>query len=212
MPKLKAALIGHSFVRRYAEDRTGSSRPSPAIAASKMHVNELFSKVHVFGNDSFTIPQMRNNIHRAGALSLDCIVINTGSNDLCQRKCDIDDLVISLIDEAKFLLDSGARHITLLGVASRTRCREVTVFTFNERAQHFNRSLREAAEMETGIEFMYMKGFWRDTGGAELPVSRWSDDGIHPAVSETKREAGMDKYHRLIRRCLMRGAHFVHRS
>ena len=209
-PKLKGALLGHSFARRLATDITGMTNPPPEISAARMEVSQIYKKFYIFGNESFTVEQLYDNVIRAGGLGLDVVAIHCGTNDLTSRECDIDALVGGLMGYTGYLVHGcGVKHVTLLGVVNRTKCREVSHATFSDRAQKFNKKLKKAVKEVPGANFAYMKGFWRDVDGGHLPVKSWSDDGIHPSVSSRKRDKGMDKYRKNVRRCLLKGARHV---
>ena len=215
---LTAALIGHSYIRRLAEDIAYEGRPkrpnfSPKMAADRMSVEALFDKVHIFGKDSFTLHQMQKNICRAGRLHPDVVVINCGSNDLCEMECDVQKVVNGLVSYANFLrIGYGVKYIAIIGVANRKKCRSISQDEFAERAYAFNGRLKAVLETVDGVDYADMKGFHRDLNGNELPVGAWSDDGVHPAASGDKRENGMEKYRKVVRRSLLKGAGSVFRQ
>lgn len=216
MPELKAVVIGHSFVRRLGSDIAGKREgyPSPKMAARTMNLSKNFKAVHFYGNDAYTLHQLRDSILRAGRdVRPDVCVINCASNDLCQRTCDVQEVVTGLISYARFLRSiHHVKFVAILGVINRKRCREVTQEIFQERAHKFNGLLKIACAEENGVQYVNMRGFWRDEAGNELPVSSWSTDGIHPARSQSKRRMGIEKYRHIVRRSLLDGSAFVKRQ
>ena len=214
MTRLKGALVGHSFTRRLSEYYSGKrgGLATPERTARKLNLDGLYRKIYIFGQDSYTVSGLRNNIYRAGDVRPACVVINCGSNDLCKMRCDMQALVNGLVAYAGYLHGCGVQHVTLLGVVKRKKCREVTPELFATRAHTFNGMLMAAVENLPGVEYGNMKGFWKDTNGNELAVDDWSDDGIHPSTRPEKRARGVEKYGRVIRRCLLAGVHHAHRS
>ena len=220
MPKLRACIVGHSFVRRLGEDLCKGNHgeaPSPSTAADELFVNKQFNKIHIFGNESFLVKDLVKNICKAGKLRPDCVIIHCGSNDLCKKECDVKKIVDGLVSFANFLrISYEVKHVSLLAVAGRTKCRDVSNATFRDRAETFNKQLKEAVEASNhacrkkATSFVYLKGFCCDKEGNELPVSVWSSDGIHPATG-SKRSQGMEKYRRLMRKSLLAGAGIVHK-
>ena len=213
---LRACIVGHSFVRRLGEDlyvsEENGRQPPPGIAAMSLEIDNLYHKVHLFGQDNFTVQQMREDIYKVGALRPHCVIINCGSNDLTTRLCDVGKLIDQLVAYAEFLSHGcDVIHVAVLGVLDRSKCRGVSPEDFQKRAFEFNGKLKDAVKHLHGIEYVNMKGFWRDDLGEKVPVKRWSDDGIHPATSIARRKHGIDKYRRIIRRCLLTGAARAHR-
>ena len=211
---LRACIIGHSFVRRLGNDLeregVGSRRRySPCSAASQMVMAGLYSRIYIYGNEAYTLEQLESSIRTAARLNPDVVLLNVGSNDITSPRCNVEKLAIDLVAVAKRLQkEYRVKYVAILGIAPRTKwkCKHVSVDMFDERAYRLNELLKASVKHTQGIVYAAMKGFHHDQEGNPLPVNTWSDDGIHPAADGEKREMGMLKYRKLIRRCLLNGS------
>ena len=203
--RLRACVIGHSFVRRLRETIAHKAGRDDVRAAPRiLRVDDTFEEIYVLGKSGYTLSEIRNDVFYAGDLRPDVVLINCGSNDLCDAKCDVDAVANGLISFANLLRVSfTVSVVVIMGVVRRDRCRNVSPEMFEERAYRLNGLLQRRTSRMTGIIFEPMRGFWRCPDGVySLPVTAWSRDGIHPQLSTT----GNDKYKRNMRRCLLSAA------
>ena len=204
-PRLRACVVGHSFVRRLREavisDAEGST-PVHRHAPNWLDVSRLYGSVYVEGRSGYTISGLRRDIFEAGSRYPHVVIINCGSNDVCTPDFDADAAVSALMSYAGLLrISYGVRLVVLMPVINRTRCRGLAAGEFRRRAYDFNGLLRSRAGEEDGVCVEPMRGFWRDDCGGMLPVRAWSSDGIHPGPAVTS--SGFGKYRRNIRRVLL---------
>ena len=190
---LHACIVGHSFVRRLQDAVGGaprilSHRDAAALNAPDwFRVQDHYHRVDFFGQSGYTVSMLQRDITSAGLLYPDVVIIESGSNDLCYRECDIDALVTGLFSYASMLREvHGVRLVIMASVLNRDRCRQVSPAQFRSRAFAFNRKMAARAARTPGVKFEVLRGFWRDPLGAPLPVSAWAGDGIHPAQGTTR--------------------------
>ena len=197
--RLRAAIIGHSYVRRLGDHarRHGCSTPT------WFQLNRLFREIAIFGRSGYTVGELAGEVSAAGSLHPDIVIINCGTNDLCQPDCDVERVVQGLISYAHFLRVSyQVKVVIIMGAIRRTRCRGTPKTLLDRRLYDFNGLLKSLTENVPGIQYGVMKGFWRDPETkAELPVDAYTSDGIHPGPDEE--DEGFIKYKRNIRRCLL---------
>ena len=204
--ELTACVIGHSWVRRLGVKVCGRSRNEARAArnaARSMRLDATYSQIHVMGKAGYLVTEIRKDIFKAGQMSPDVVVINCGSNDLCDYRCDPSKVANALVSYAKLLrLSYHVRYVVLLSIVRRKRCRRATQDQFWDRAYEVNKLLGSMTQNTAGIDFVVLKGFSKcPDGKTVLPVDDWSGDGIHPDDDE-----GGKKYLRNIRGCLLTGA------
>ena len=200
--RFTACILGHSFVRRLHDAIACEDHDVAHRAPDSLRVDRLFSRIDIFGRSGYTVSELRHDVLAAGQQRPDLVIINCGSNDLCQERCDVEQVARELMSYADYLrISFGVRLVMLMGVIWRTRCHGVSSFVFSARAAELNRRPRDMSENRRGVLYMNMRGFWSPDGSSELPVSAYSSDGIHPGPDPTTH--GFRKYRRNIRRCLI---------
>ena len=207
--RLRACNVGHSFVRRLGESlecearRDGTDACVGVAAPGLLRVDDVYNEVWTLGRSGYTLHGIRSDIFSTGNLFPDVVILNCGSNDLCDRFVDIESIADGLVSYAHLLTVSfGVKVVYILGVVGRDRCRQVSAAVFRSRAWRLNRAVCVRIRQYDGIHFDVMRGFWRcPDGSSELHVSAWSRHGIHPNSS-----AGARKYRRNNRRVLLAAA------
>ena len=185
---LHACIVGHSFVRRLQDAVGGaprilSHRDAAALNAPDwFRVQDHYHRVDFFGQSGYTVSMLQRDITSAGLLYPDVVIIESGSNDLCYRECDIDALVTGLFSYASMLREvHRVRLVIMASVLNRDRCRQVSPAQFRSRAFAFNRKMAARAARTPGVKFEVLHGFWRDPLGAPLPVSASRGGGWRPS-------------------------------
>ena len=138
--RLRACVIGHSFVRRLRETIAHKAGRDDVRAAPRiLRVDDTFEEIYVLGKSGYTLSEIRNYVFYAGDLRPDVVLINCGSNDLCDAKCDVDAVANGLISFANLLRVSfTVSVVVIMGVVRRDRCRKVSPEMFEERAYRLN--------------------------------------------------------------------------
>ena len=155
---LHACIVGHSCVRRLQDAVGGaprilSHRDAAALNAPDwFRVQDHYHRVDFFGQSGYTVIMLQRDITSAGLLYPDVVIIESGSNDLCYRECDIDALVTGLFSYASMLREvHGVRLVIMASVLNRDRCRQVSPAQFRSRAFAFNRKMAARAARTPGV-------------------------------------------------------------
>ena len=130
---LHACIVGHSFVRCLQDvvggaPRILSHRDAAALNAPNwFRVQDHYHRVDFSGQSGYTVSMLQRDITSAGLLYPDVVIIESGSNDLCYRECDIDALVTGLFSYASMLREVRVvRLVIMASVLNRDRCRQVS--------------------------------------------------------------------------------------
>ena len=123
---LHACIVGHSFVRRLQDAVGGaprilSHRDAAALNAPDwFRIQDHYHRVDFFGQSGYTVSMLQRDITSAGLLYPDVVIIESGSNDLCYRECDIDALVTGLFSYTSMLREvHGVRLVIMASVLNR---------------------------------------------------------------------------------------------
>ena len=159
--RLRACVIGHSFVRRLRETIAHKAGRDHVRAAPRiLRVDDTLEEIYVLGKSGYTLSEIRNDVFYAGDLRPDVVFINCGSNHLCDTKCDVDAVANGLISFANLLRVSfTVSVVVIMGVVKHDRCRNVSPEMFKERAYRLNGLLQRRTSRMTGIVFEPMRGF-----------------------------------------------------
>lgn len=205
---LNACIIGHSFVKRLNSCLSTQANGARDVALEVpriLRLNKLYNRIQLFGHNGYTVPQLRQQVLAAGRQSPDVVVINCGSNDICDVDCKPEDIANALVAYANLLTDSfGVKRVVIVGVIRRERCRGITAEEFSRRAHELNGVLKAVLANDNKVKFCQLRGFWRTQGGEQLDVASYSRDGIHPGPSYDS--VGFMKYQNNVRRILVSSA------
>ena len=146
--RLRACIVGHSFVRRLGDSledearRDGTDACLGVAAPGLLKVDDVYNEVWTLGRSGYTLHGIRNDIFTTGNLFPDVVILNCGSNDLCDRFVDIESIADGLVSYAHLLTVSfGVKVVYILGVVWRDRCRQVSAAVFRSRARRLNRAV-----------------------------------------------------------------------
>jgi hypothetical protein len=210
--KFSACVIGHSYVRRLGDALSSEVKHKEELCRETprlLRVDFQFERIEFFGHNGHLLSEMRQQVISAGRTRPDLVIINCGSNDLCEINCDLHVIAKGIFSYANFLIISfGVKCVNIIGVLRRDRCRHISAQDFHKRSFALNGLLKSMAATEAKIIFTQMRGFWRTEDGEQLAVTTWSDDGIHPGRSVNSR--GFKKYRNNIRRALLNSATHLH--
>ena len=87
--RLRACVIGHSFVRRLRETIAHKAGRDDVRAAPRiLRVDDTFEEIYVLGKSGYTLSEIRNDVFYAGGLRPDVVLINCGvCFNLCSNTC-----------------------------------------------------------------------------------------------------------------------------
>ena len=204
--RLKAAFIGHSFVKRFHNVLFAEKLPGKSMSLSMptiLNVDDHYSYIRVYGRSGAKLKDLISLIDKVGKAHPDVLVIDIGTNDICDRECDVRELVRRLMILAEYAqIGHGVRAVYFCNVLNRGRCREVSQSVFSDRKILFNDLMQESCESRDFVDFHKFSGFWKDSEGRPLEIKMWSADLIHPGPSP--KSHGFRKYRRSIRKCMLK--------
>ena len=164
MSNNNVAIIGHSFIRRLNEWIRRNMWPT---TVGKNHVF-LYGRsgakvVHVaYGLSDI----MRRRRH-------DCVVLQIGSNDLCDAEKTPDSVASSIFQIINTLKKKHSiKHIIIFEVLRRNksnRYMEIELGLYNERVQTLNNRLQQWSSTQPNVHFQIHR----------RKAKRLADDGIH---------------------------------
>ena len=95
--RFTACILGHSFVRRLHDPIACEDHDVAHCAPDSLRVVRLFSRIDIFGRSGYTVSELRHEVLAAGQQRPDLVIINCGSNDLCQERCDVEQVARGLM-------------------------------------------------------------------------------------------------------------------
>lgn len=185
----KVEIVGHSFVRRFGVFlQADDSNCNLGLDIRKYKVT-----LHGFGGLSL---HQQGRLHSVDArlAGADLVVVDIGSNDLCDRLYRPEQFALDLIVYAKFLLESvSVRKVVICQQLLRRE--DVTPYPeYNAHIVEANIELRTRIEESNCPIF-----FWKHIGMWNSSVPVLGQDGIHLSM-----ESGYPKYLRSLRSCIIR--------
>ena len=204
----KALLTGHSFIRRFRDDKLSrfrgpdvdSSAPFAAqLLARRMGFDDgrFCSHVFTFANKVNLIEDLHGPAAKKEleAIKPRLVVINIGSNNLAQLKT-VDERAAEILakqthDKATEIINEheSVRAVVVFSVVPRNdndedgrlKCSEDT---FRANMDKFNSKLKSLCKPKNGLHFERMRGFaCLDVSGKPRPTESWSDDNLHFRVA-----------------------------
>ena len=201
MAQPSAIIIGHSFVRRYEKwlQTPHNMAPTPTEICGKL------SAIEMLGISGLQTSQLHEGDLFFQASKHDIVVIDCSTNDLANMVPE-KEIAHNVLLFARRCILHGVTTVTIMSVIPRTQGfrRGCDATKFAKSAQEYNRILRTMCVAEKQIAFQRHKGF------ADVKMSTWTDDGIHPTTRRRSEQhkSGMEKYHQSIVTALH---HAVHR-
>lgn len=165
----RAMILGHSFVRRL-DDYIRRSRPSRTIKRS-FNVEEK-CQVSILGIGGRTVEKIiQNDLGQIRTISPRIIVLEIGSNDLCDTKDTVASIVNRIVDFVYRLhQDFSVEMVMLCQVIPR---RSEPFNGYNQAVLDFNKGITDALSAVTFAKT------WRHRGLYCPPSNIYTRDGIH---------------------------------
>lgn len=188
MAPLKVVLFGHSFVRRFKEFLND-------FVSTDLNVGLPESKfvLKCIGLGGLSLHQ-RRRVHSVDSVirESDLVIIDIGSNDLCDLTYSPEKLATDLVSYAAFLVE-GLQVRTV--VVTQILCRsKVPDAKYNGRVTQTNAELQRIID-GSNLPIVY----WRHRGMWNCKECIFCPDGVHLSNS-----VGYPKYLRSMRDCIIR--------
>ena len=179
MATFKFHLFGHSFPKRLfwyirgTDQTTESMVNSPDCCNLYLDGYSGLTYTKIFSDpDRFLSRLKRNNTLEA----IDVLIVDMGTNELCDPRVTVSDIVRSVLSFIRLLTSEGIRpkFIVHLSVLQRTyinRPNQVSVACFNHRARKFNRILSKELKSKFTNVFMFPQN--------RINFPRYCEDGVH---------------------------------
>ena len=167
--KPRPLVLGHSFVRRVLEFI--DLRQANDNYRRDLNLSEV-CEVEIFGIGGRTVDEMiRFDLEFTKRNAPNVVVLELGSNDICDSHCDADTVVLSIVAFTELLIKSlSVRSVGVCQILPRMP----TPFDgYNARVQKVNTLLREA------LQNIKSAKFWRHRGLANPARNVYASDGIH---------------------------------
>lgn len=167
--KPRALVLGHSFVRRQREFINRN------LQVGNFNRNLRLSRVcdiTFMGIGGRTVDKMiRYDLDAIRGTAPKIVVLELGSNDLCDRDCDAETTALAIVALAELLLkDLGLHFIVLCEVIPRQR---QPFEGYNERVVSMNKHLKEA------IKHTPRASCWQHRGLVRPSSNIYAPDGVH---------------------------------
>ena len=189
-----AVLFGHSFVSRLRQHLVNTSA-IPASMSEILKVNQALTSFTLVGQGGAVVSHFEDFCGSwYGDATLDILIVDIGSNDLCDMDVDGRLLARRLVDSARSLVErSLVVSVSFALVLDRTRTRSRSLSSFSSEVEAFNSELKVLC---SSFPWCF---FFRHQGLVSTDIRLWSSDGIHPNT-----DYGMEKYRRSIRSQILR--------
>lgn len=185
---LKVVLWGHSFVRRFKDFLTERVIHNAGLDTDKFDINFV-------GLGGLSLSQRRRLHSKDDELrEADIVIIDIGSNDLCNEMYSPEQFALDLMSYSSFLITGlNVKKVVLMQVLYR-EC--VPYQTYNDHVISANVALQTLVGTRSLSIF-----FWKHSGMWCCENSIFGPDGIH-----LSKDIGYPKYLRSIRDCVIRVA------
>ena len=183
----QVALLGHSFVKRVGLHISSTSYVNFGLPA-------VSHKVFVQGRGGAHILDTMDLFFKIPG-NTDLLLIDIGTNDLCNSRAPAHTLAVQTFNLAKRLIDRhGVKHVVLFQVLPRTPGgKHGKGPAFTERADRYNRMLQSLIFQhrdQLPISYWFHKGFITN-------INDIISDGVH------LNSKGMTKYIKSVRRAII---------
>ena len=201
---LTGVIVGHSNVEKL-QSWIGSEHTNafahPLQICDRLRDLRFLSTPGLMSADLLT-GEMERQCGRFDIVVLDC-----GSEDLAAG-IPIQTIIDNLVNFAKRCLALGSSAVVIVSVLPRTRNMQVTFQEFSKNMYTLNDKLRSRCIAEKVVFFRHTGFFKMNDGVTDLPISYWTQDGVHPSpicYHKSDMKSGMEKYARSIRSAVHRG-------
>ena len=163
-----AVILGHSFVK--------SCQKYVVQSKSSMFNLKQYSHVYFHGIGGATITTMEKEIEIIGHLDARCVIIDVGSNDLCDNKQDVLFLAKSLLKLAREVVGKYGVTVVLMPQFNRKNGTfPYNQHDFNVRLREFNMQLKKLCKEQPNPRIMFhnLRNMW------PLWESLICKDGVH---------------------------------
>lgn len=167
--KPRALVLGHSFVRRVVEFI--DLQQANDSYRRDLNLSEACD-VEIFGVGGRTVDKViRMDLEVIKRNAPNIVVLELGSNDICDSHCDADTVALSIVALTELLIKSfSVPFVVVCQILPRMH----TPFQgYNERVQKVNTLLREALQNINSAKF------WRHRGLVNPAKNVYARDGIH---------------------------------
>lgn len=167
--KPRALVLGHSFVRRVVEFI--DLQQANDSYRRDLNLSEACD-VEIFGVGGRTVDKViRMDLEVIKRNAPNIVVLELGSNDICDSHCDADTVALSIVALTELLIKSfSVPFVVVCQILPRMH----TPFEgYNERVQKVNTLLREALQNINSAKF------WRHRGLVNPAKNVYARDGIH---------------------------------
>ena len=212
-------LIGHYLLNktklangRKVRDVSQSRKHLAIVAAENARLAHCVSALYTASDDVNLVSDLWKTDASTISIEPDIVVLSLGSNDLAQMQAVDWDMVESLcaiiIHFAQELLTKyGVKSVIINSIVPRTHRISSTPAAFLANMEHFNSIISQWCDKNDNATYNHLRGFYahyeKDNIQSPLPVSHWSNDGIHP------NDAFMDKFSQRLRFAILATVKFL---
>ena len=143
---VKVTIWGHSFIRRL-RDYVTTTHPDHS---HNLGITNYPCSITFQGTGGLTVSKARRQLCAIQSTHPDIVVLDLGSNDLCDPFMMVVDLVDSLFQLGQELLESGTRLVYFLPIIPRSRAPDTT---YNTRVRDFNSIMKLACANHNHFHF-----------------------------------------------------------
>lgn len=188
MPE-KVIVFGHSFVRRleqYTNTCTTGDIKNLGLCTNTFGIQ-------LYGLGGLCMSQ-RRRLHSCDSKlhGADMVLLDIGSNDLCDPEYDINRFVTDLVSFASYLVTGlQVRKVIVLQIIKRAR---PPFSKYNDNVVECNVALKQLITTKCQLPIY----FWRHRGMWNTDSNIFHRDGVHLSIR------GYEKYLRSVRDCIIR--------
>ena len=191
-------LIGHYLLNktklangRKVRDVSQSRKHLAIVAAENARLAHCVSAPYTASDDVNLVSDLWKTDASTISIEPDIVVLSLGSNDLAQMQAVDRDMVESLcaiiIHFAQELLTKyGVKSVIINSIVPRTHRISSTPAAFLANMEHFNSIISQWCDKNDNATYNHLRGFYahyeKDNIQSPLPVSHWSNDGIHGQI------------------------------
>jgi hypothetical protein len=200
-----AIVIGHSFVKRYAQWIGTHHEGAPR---NRNEVCPLLDDLQLLGFSGQQSPSLHDNDIVFQATKFDIVVVDCGTNDIANGR-KVPEICNNVLLFARRCLEAGSSVVVIMSVLPRQRRIQGQPEEFLEESQKMNDHMKSVCTREKQIYFLRITGFTHQEDGLnKQQISTWSDDGIHPSPRRRHPQvpSGMEKYHHRAIKCALHRA------
>lgn len=189
-------ILGHSFISRLYDYIITSNHHSVDV---NMGLDPELHKIRLRGYPGGNLQKIREKgIEEVKRFKPDCVILQIGSNDLCNKEKTVNEIAQGIIELVlKLLFCEGVKKVGILQILHRLPPKkkiryEVDTVWFNERCDELNATLLSyfADNKVDGAKYWKHKGFW----STENQNYVFDKDGVH-----LNKEHGYRKYFNSVR-------------